>query len=149
MDCSLPGSSIHRIFQARVLDWVATSFSRGSSRPRDQTWVSHTAGGHFTIWATWEAPDLTKDTSWESPSTWRLLSRWQNGRRVDHRKNARLKTCYIMLSHWGVPHTWPDVPWMYSTTLTHNKKVTCILYAIYYLIPSGLPLHRVPCCCCC
>ena len=35
MDCSLPGSSIHRIFQARILEWVAISFSRGSSQPRD------------------------------------------------------------------------------------------------------------------
>ena len=38
MDCSLPGSSIHGIFQARILEWVAISFSRGSSRPRDRTW---------------------------------------------------------------------------------------------------------------
>ena len=38
MDCnSLPGSSIYGIFQARVLEWVAISFSRGSSRPQDQT----------------------------------------------------------------------------------------------------------------
>ena len=37
MDCSLPGSSIHRIFQARILEWAAISFSLGSSRPRDQT----------------------------------------------------------------------------------------------------------------
>ena len=40
MDCSLPGFSIHGIFQARVLEWVAISFSRGSSQPRDQTLVS-------------------------------------------------------------------------------------------------------------
>ena len=40
MDCSLPGSSVHRIFQARVLEWVAISFSRGSSQPRDQSRVS-------------------------------------------------------------------------------------------------------------
>ena len=40
MDCNLPGSSVHGIFQARVLEWVAISFSRGSSRPRDWTWVS-------------------------------------------------------------------------------------------------------------
>ena len=40
MDCSLPGSSVHGILQARILEWVAISFSRGSSRPRDQTWVS-------------------------------------------------------------------------------------------------------------
>ena len=37
MDCSLPGSSVHGIFQARILEWVAISFSRGSSQPRDQT----------------------------------------------------------------------------------------------------------------
>ena len=44
MDCSLPGSSIHGIFQARILEWVAISFSRESSQPRDWTQVSCTAG---------------------------------------------------------------------------------------------------------
>ena len=44
MDCSLPGSSIHGIFQARVLEWLAISFSRGSSQLRDRTWVSCIAG---------------------------------------------------------------------------------------------------------
>ena len=56
MDCSLSGFSIHGIFQARVLEWVAISFSSGSSWPRDQTWVSCIAGRHFTHWATREAP---------------------------------------------------------------------------------------------
>ena len=60
MDCSLPGSSIHGIFQARVLEWVAISFSRGSSQPRDQTQVSCTAGRHLTIWATREEHILKK-----------------------------------------------------------------------------------------
>ena len=55
MDCSLPGSSIHRIFQTRVLEWVATSFSRGSSQPRDQTRVFCITGRFFTIWATRKA----------------------------------------------------------------------------------------------
>ena len=54
MDCSLPGSSIHRIFQARVLEWGAISFSRGSSQPRDWTQVSRTVGRRFTVWATRE-----------------------------------------------------------------------------------------------
>ena len=52
MDCSSPGSSVHGIVQARILEWVAISSSRGSSRPRDQTQVSCIAGGFFTIWAT-------------------------------------------------------------------------------------------------
>ena len=55
MDCSLPGSSVHGIFQARVLEWVAIAFSRGSSRPRDWTQVSCIAGRRFTVWATREA----------------------------------------------------------------------------------------------
>ena len=54
-DCSLSGSSVHRILQARILEWVAISFSRGSSRPRDRTCVSHIASGLFTDWATREA----------------------------------------------------------------------------------------------
>ena len=49
MDCSLPGSSVHGIFQARVLEWGAISFSGGSSRPRDQTWVFHIVGRRFTV----------------------------------------------------------------------------------------------------
>ena len=48
MDCSLPGCSIRVILQARILKWVAYPFSRGSSRPRDRTWVSCIAGGFFT-----------------------------------------------------------------------------------------------------
>ena len=50
IDCSPPDSSIHGIFQARILEWVAISFSRGSSQPRDQTCVpsvSCTAGEFF------------------------------------------------------------------------------------------------------
>ena len=50
MDCSLPGSSVHGIFQARILDWVAISFSKGSFQPRDWTWVSHIVRRRFTIW---------------------------------------------------------------------------------------------------
>ena len=45
MDCSLPVSFVHEILPARILEWVAVSFSRGSSQPRDLIQVSHTAGG--------------------------------------------------------------------------------------------------------
>ena len=56
VDCSPPGSSVHGILQARILEWVAISFSRGSSQPRDQTQVSRIAGRCFNLWATSEAP---------------------------------------------------------------------------------------------
>ena len=54
MGCSLPGSSIHEILQAGKLEWVAISFSRRSSQPRDRTQVSHIVGRRFNIWATRE-----------------------------------------------------------------------------------------------
>ena len=54
VDYCPPGSSVHGILQARVLDWVAISFSRGSSRPRGRTWVSCIESRLFTIWATRE-----------------------------------------------------------------------------------------------
>ena len=50
MDCSLPVSSIPGILQAGILEWVAISFSRRFSQPRDRTWVSRIAGRRFTIW---------------------------------------------------------------------------------------------------
>ena len=53
MDYSLPGSTIHEIFQARILEWIAVSFSR-SSQPRDWTQVSLIVGRCFTVWATRE-----------------------------------------------------------------------------------------------
>ena len=48
---------VHGILQARILEWVAFLFSRGSSQPRDQTQISHTAGRFFTSWATREVQE--------------------------------------------------------------------------------------------
>ena len=83
MDCSPPGSPVHGILQARILEWVAISFSRGSYRPRDQTQVSCTAGGFFIVWATREAkalPDFMGEVNWHDlpscpwPQSTELLS---------------------------------------------------------------------------
>ena len=63
MDCNLPGSSVHGILQARILEWVAIPSIRGSSQPRDQTQVSHIADRCFNFCTTREA------LKWENPST--------------------------------------------------------------------------------
>ena len=52
MDCNPPGSSVHRVFQARILDWIAISFSRESSRTRDQTHVYYIGRQVLYHWAT-------------------------------------------------------------------------------------------------
>ena len=59
MDYSPPGSSIQGILQARILEWLASLSSRGSSQSRDRTQVSHIAGRFFTVWATREATTLS------------------------------------------------------------------------------------------
>ena len=60
-DCKPPGSSVHGILQAGMLEWVTTSFSRGSSQPRDQTQVSSVAGGFFLYHWKNEPPASQKD----------------------------------------------------------------------------------------
>ena len=78
VDCSPPSSTVHGILQARILQWVAISFSRGSSQPKDWTQVSHIAGRHFNLRATreapknlliWKDPDAGKDWRWEEKGT--------------------------------------------------------------------------------
>ena len=71
VNCSPPGSSVHGILQARILEWIAIPFSRWSSQPRDQIQVSWTAGRFFTIWATWEAlQDLLKQSLAPLQTSW-------------------------------------------------------------------------------
>ena len=78
VDCGLPGSCIHGILQARILEWVAISFSWGSSQPRNRTWVSRIGGRRFNLWATREAyPKVggEEDNRWRdgwmaSPTQW-------------------------------------------------------------------------------
>ena len=73
MDYNLPGSSVHEIFQARILERVAISFSRGSFWPQIEPVTpesSEMAGGFFTTCATWEAP------SWKHGA--QEYSRFQN-----------------------------------------------------------------------
>ena len=82
VDCSLPGFSVHGILQARVLEWVTISFSRGSSWPRDWTWASRIGGRHFNLWATRDnsahndthKPSVTSRTLWghliSAPCNW-------------------------------------------------------------------------------
>ena len=64
MDCSLPGSSVHGILQARTLEWVAISFSRGSSQPRDQIQVSCLGGRFFTTEPPSEESRVVSGSAW-------------------------------------------------------------------------------------
>ena len=68
VDCSLPGSSVHGILQARTLEWVTISSSRGSSRPRDWNCVSCTAGVFFTTEPSGKHKNVHFSQSWSTES---------------------------------------------------------------------------------
>ena len=70
MDCTLPCSSIPWDFPDKVLEWVAISFSSGSSWPRDRTQVSHIVGRSFTVWVTREFLILTNCNSQVTHFMW-------------------------------------------------------------------------------
>ena len=99
MDCSLPGSSVHEIFQARVLEWGAISFSRGSSQPRDWTRVSSIVGRRFTIWAT------------------REVLRRERGSKLNHAKCLKLDREYVVMQSSSA--------WMGGEEGVYSEKVNC------------------------
>ena len=79
MDCSPPGFSVHKVLQARILEFASISFARASFQPRYQTWISCFAGGFFTIWATREA---TRTLEWVAYTFSRGFSWLRNQIRV-------------------------------------------------------------------
>ena len=98
VDCSPPGFSVHGILQARILEWVATPSSRGSSWPRNQTQVSCIAGRFFTVWANREAQGKVKTMGcWLQKARLRTLNRWDQGSRF---RNECI-CCVVQL--WGTP----------------------------------------------
>ena len=130
MDCILPGSSVHGIFWARVLEWVAIPSSRGFSQPRDQTRASCIAGRFFTIWATREAlcsSTILKNKTWKDRMLL-LLSRFSRVRlcvtplTAAHQAPASLG--FSRQEHWsGLPFPSPmheSENWKWSCSVVSN-----------------------------
>ena len=91
MDCSPPDFSVHGFLQARILKWVAISFSRGSPQPRDWTQISHIAGRFFTIWVNREALRVVLKTDRGLDQLW--MRKKEAGRKRRLFKNAEI--CWL------------------------------------------------------
>ena len=76
MDCTLPGSSVHGILQARILEWVAIPFFKRSSWPRDQTQVPWVTDRFFTIWSTREALERYVRSDQSLSRVWLFATPW-------------------------------------------------------------------------
>ena len=126
MDCSLPGSSVHGIFQARILEWVAIPFSRGSSQPRDGTCIScisYIGRQILYHWVTWEAkislrgslnqPHLKMENSVEDVN-------WE-----EFRMKLKSTHCFLSLSivnSVSISNKWG---WAVSSQARKKKKCGC------------------------
>ena len=101
MDCSLPGSSVHGILQARILEWVAIPFPRWSSWPRDQIWVSCIAGRFFTVWTTKKIIKLSINTISHIIISIELASWWLVGPLI-----LKNNICIFLANLRGFPSGW-------------------------------------------
>ena len=117
VDCSLPGSSVHGIFQARVLEWVAIFFSRGSSQPRDRTRVSRTAGRRFTVWATREAHHFLKVHN-ALELSWNQLPHPGCEKIIFHKTGLWCQKDWVPLH---IAQSWTRLKWLSSSSSSRTK----------------------------
>jgi len=144
VDCSPPSSSIHGILQARILEWVAISFFRGSSRPRDWTQVSRIVGRCFTVWATREVLGYTqkkniiqKDTGTPILFQHYLQQPRQGSNRNVHQQSNRFRCAIyiyngILLSHkkneiMSFAATWMNIEMIILSEVS-LRKINIIWY---------------------
>ena len=104
------GSSVHGILQARILEWVAISLSRGSSRPRDRTQISHIAGRRFNLCTTREALKCknpsTNIKDFKGGKEARLKEEGGGGRRGRERGGLTDVSCHLQM-----PKRYGTFPW--------------------------------------
>ena len=127
MGYSPPGSSVHGFLHARILEWVAIPFSRGSSRPRDWIQVSCIAGRFFTIWATREAnkcPDK---------KTYQRADSFSEGKPCKHTGEKWLCTSQEEISYQE-----PTLCalWSQISSLLNYEKINfcCLSYKVYHIL---------------
>ena len=117
MDCSPPGSSVHGILQARVLEWVAISSSRGSSQPSNWTQISHISGRLFTDWATRKRMIPLKKRHVCPQTTFRLKLQLVHGFQAAN-PHCQIWTYKYLQLHKAIPMS-------LSFSLTHTQTHTC------------------------
>ena len=136
-----PGSSVNGILQARRVEWVAISFPKQSSQPRDRTQVSCSAGGFFTVWATKEVLCIQDIYIWHIWHTYKLLYFQHYLSRVIYIMKIQ-KNCAMMtpsLQWWRVHANLLSCVWLFVTrwTIAHQASLSMGVSRQEYW--SGLP----------
>ena len=145
MDCGPPGSSVHGILQARILEWALMSSSRGSAQHMDQTQVSHIAGRFFTMWVTREAPTLLKTTSRTSLSPmgfWSTAS--STSLKHGHHRSSGSSSCIPFPELFLFSFTWSVIHFCISITSWYPLLKFCLqTYFSSYDLPQWGHWHTI------
>ena len=132
VDCSLPGSSVHGILQAKMLEWVAMPSSRGSFWLRDQTHVSKStalAGGFFATSATWDYTDRKSTLHLDQRShKWTLLAR----RESDVKKKRKYS---------AMCHDWASLVAQMVKNLLAMQEICVWSMGLKYSLEKGMVAH--------
>ena len=120
MDFYLPGSSVHKTLQARILEQVAILFSWGSSQPRNQTPVSLIVDRFFTNWATREAPSQHFPNNSQAPLASGLLTELMEGPALASKASVRAFVSRLLSPS---PHSTPPIACQGSTFLP--QRIIC------------------------
>ena len=156
MDRSLPGSSVHGILQPRILEWIAISFSRGSSPPREWPWVSCIAGWFFTVWATREAQEEQKMLLLQKK--FHILSNYKISTLCliihTHRYTHTSSNSFY---HPSQQHTWSliqknsstndggyelTISWWQSRNFQRNFRCACMLTRVQLFVTPWIVAHQ-------
>ena len=146
MDGSLPGSAVHGIFQARILEWAAISFSRGSSQTRDRTWVSCIANRRFTFWATREVVlsksliQFSVDGQGCVPSLFDLRQNYGGGNEDNGNLLQKGTQCPWSCSRPPSTHTSAGDSWTVTGSLLQEGLCHTQVCCTQSLCPCGRPL---------
>ena len=135
MDCSPPGSSVRGIFQARVLEWVASSCSRGSSWPRDWTWVSCTVDRCFTIWT-------TREVQWSRKGYAYYFARQKEAEQVNALRSVRPNLGKVVRSFTVIVHRGCDVLWTFFWWVGSEESASSAFRSSWpevYMLEGSLP----------
>ena len=121
MDCSSPGSSVHVISQARILEWVAISFSKGSSLPRDRTHISCIVGRFFTTEPPGKPQPLETQSQTRRKQTYPHLPTWDSIRNKGKGRSWHSIVVFHLLIHKLQVKYWLSLTmiWLWSIASPH------------------------------
>ena len=131
MNCNSPGSSVHGIFQARILEWVAISYSRGSSWPRNWTHISCTGRQILYHWDTWEASHASME-----------INKYISSYHLKKKKKISTTEADVVRKPVSEDHIFPGLIFIVVQSLSHVQLFAMTLWTVAHQAPLSMAFCR-------